>query len=235
MKKEKLVNVAVKSALAAAVLLGASGVAAYEAGDMIVRAGAASVQPDDSSSALKNIPLGGPSVNIPRSEVGVDHGEALGITFTYMLNSDWGVDILVASPFKHDITVNLGNGDWLSAGSVKQLPPTVSLQYFPMDADSKIQPYIGFGLNYTTFFQEDLGGEVEDALGGGDMELDDSFGASFQLGVDYQISENWVLNAAVWKMDIDTDAKITDNNGNVYKTDVDIDPMVYMLSVGYKF
>jgi outer membrane protein len=230
MEKSKSVSVVVKCAVAAAVLMGASAASAYEAGDMIVRAGAASAQPDDSSSVLK---LNGGS--LPGSEAGIAHDESLGITFTYMLNSDWGVEVLAATPFEHDINANL-DGDWLSAGSTKHLPPTVSLQYFPMDADSKIQPYIGIGLTYTTFFQEDLGGELGAALEGGDLEFDDSYGASFQLGVDYQINENWLLNAAVWKMDIDTDTKITSGDGlTVVKTTVDIDPMVYMISLGYKF
>lgn len=235
MKKSKAVNSVVNGALAAAVLLASSSVLAYETGDMILRVGAASVQPDDSSSALK-IDAGA----VGGSEAGVKHGEAVGITFAYMLDPHWGVELLVATPFDHDISANLGDGDWLSAGSTKHLPPTLSLQFFPMEADSRWQPYIGIGVNYTTFFEEDIGGDLDAALGGGDMELDDSWGMAFQLGMDYQINDNWLLNAAVWKMDIDTDVKITPNQPNfletnTIKTSVDIDPLVYMLSLGYKF
>ena len=53
---------------------------AYQAGDVIVRAGVASVQPNEDSGALK---LDGAA--LPGTEAGVDNNEQLGLTFTYML------------------------------------------------------------------------------------------------------------------------------------------------------
>ncbi len=96
-----------------------------------------------------------------------------------------------------------------------------------MDSGSALQPYVGLGVNYTTFFSEGSSG----ALAGSDIKLDNSWGLAAQIGVDYALNENWLVNAAVWKMDINTDLNLNGTNLG----EVEIDPVVYMLSVGYKF
>ncbi len=67
------------------------------------------------------------------------------------------------------------------------------------------------------------------------LSLDDSWGLSLQVGLDYHINDKWLLNAAVWNLDIETTATIKTANLGKIKTDVDIDPWVYMVGVGYKF
>ncbi len=233
MKKQKALSLAINAVMAGALLVGASGAMAYQAGDFIVRAGAANVDPNDDSDALA---LNGNAGTWPGSEAEVDDDTQLGITFTYMLKEHWGVGLLAATPFDHDIEADLGNGTKLDAGSTKHLPPTLTLQYFPMAADSRFQPYVGAGINYTNFFEEDVDSELEAALGGhSTLELDDSWGVAFQVGMDYMINEHWLVNASIWYLDIDTEAKIKSVSGNIVKTDVDIDPMVYMVGIGYKF
>ncbi|MEZ5528588.1 MAG: OmpW family outer membrane protein [Porticoccaceae bacterium] len=233
MKKQTALSLAINAVLAGSLLMGATAAMAYQPGDFIVRAGAALVDPNDDSDALA---LNGNPAQWPGSEAEVDDDTQLGITFTYMINEHWGVGLLAATPFEHDIEADLGNGTKLDAGSTKHLPPTLTLQYFPMAADSKFQPYVGAGINYTNFFQEDVDSELETALGGhASMELDDSWGVAFQVGMDYMLDEHWLINASIWYLDIDTDAKIKSVSGNVVKTDVDIDPMVYMVGIGYKF
>jgi len=128
-------------------------------------------------------------------------------------------------------------------GETKHLPPTLTLQYYPMHSSSAFQPYAGVGVNYTTFFEEKTTDTLTGALGvaSTDLELDDSVGVAVEIGMDYMLSENFGLNAAVWWADINTDAIITafDAAGNVAaRTDefeVEIDPMVYMVGFTYKF
>ena len=71
-------------------------------------------------------------------------------------------------------------------------------------------------------------------LGASNLDVDDSIGLSLQLGVDYQLDDKWLINEAVWNMDIETEASFDSAVGKV-KADLDIDPWVYMISVGYKF
>ncbi|NVK41592.1 MAG: outer membrane beta-barrel protein [Oceanospirillaceae bacterium] len=201
--KKHLLSVMVAAGLASV----AGNSLAYEAGDVVVRAGYASVEPDaDPSSSLKGLD--------------VDDGDALGITGTYMLSDNIGLGLLVATPFNHDITLD-GVG---KIGDTDQLPPTLTLQYVPQLNLGGFQPYAGIGVNYTNFFNEDL-------KGGGDLKLSDSWGVAGELGADVQIGQNWLLNAAVWYIDIDTDVKI---NGSKVGS-VDVDPWVYMIGAGYRF
>lgn len=206
----------------------AQSVTAYESGDVILRAGVASVQPDEDSSVLK---LNGAALAGTRA--GVDNSEQLGLTATYMLTPHVGLGVLAATPFEHDIrAVGLG----VDAGTVKHLPPTVTLQYFPMDAGSALQPYIGLGINYTVFFSDHVDSQLETALGSaGDLSTDNSFGWAGQLGVDYALDDHWLVNASVWYLDIDTDATFRFDSGDRITAQVDIDPWVYMIGLGYRF
>ncbi|MCP5019550.1 MAG: outer membrane beta-barrel protein [Ketobacter sp.] len=217
------------SVLALSVAMASGSALAYQQGDMVARAGLAMVDPDASSTPLV---LNGNVVS--DTSVDVDDNTQLGLTFTYMLSDDIGVEVLAATPFSHTVTAK-GLGDDLDAIDLKHLPPTVSIQYFPMASDSVFQPYLGVGLNYTTFFDEKLTSDFKAVFGDGDVSLEDSFGLAFELGCDYQLSDNLVLNAAIWTIDIDTSATIKLDSGNKITTDVDIDPLVYMVGVGYKF
>lgn len=207
-------------------MLASGSALAYQPGDFIIRAGVASVQPNEDSGNLK---LDGTA--LPGTKAGVDNDEQLGLTFTYMVTSNWGVGLLAATPFEHDITAK---GVGVDAGSVKHLPPTLTVQYFPLDASSRWQPYVGLGVNYTLFFDENVDSELEGMFGPGDLKLDDSWGWAGQLGVDYLLDDHWLLNASVWYLDIDTDATFK-FAANRVTANVDIDPWVYMLGVGYRF
>lgn len=228
--------------LAAAVMAAAPAVQAFEAGDFVLRAGVVHVAPDDSSDSITigGAPLLGPGVD---SKVTVDANSQLGIRATYMVANHVGIGVLGATPFKHDIN---GGGDIPSdvkLGETKHLPPTITLQYFPMHSSAAFQPYAGIGVNYTTFFEEKTTDNLNGALGvaSSELELDDSVGVALELGMDYMLSENFGLNAAIWWADINTDAtvKVYDGAGNfLAQTDefeVEIDPMVYMVGFTYKF
>ncbi|WLQ16143.1 OmpW family outer membrane protein [Hahella aquimaris] len=220
-----------KSMLALGLLACAGSAMAHQPGDMVLRVGAAMVDPQDDSSTLR---LNGASLD--GSSVSVDSNTQLGLTFTYMLREHIGLEVLAATPFSHEVSAH-GSvaGDNLKTAEVKHLPPTVSVQYYPMEAGDAFQPYVGVGVNYTLFFDEELTSDFKGAMGDGKIKLDNSFGAAFQLGFDYQLTDNLVVNAAVWKIGIDTTATIDLDSGAQIKTDVDIDPLVYMVGVGYKF
>ncbi len=70
------------------------------------------------------------------------------------------------------------------------------------------------------------------------MKLDDSFGLAAQIGMDYMLTENVMFNAQVRYIDIDTEATVdgpTALSVGKTKVDVDVDPWVYMVGLGYKF
>jgi outer membrane protein len=206
---------------------------AHEPGDFIVRAGAARVVPNEDSG---NVKLDGTKVSGTKATV--DNSTQLGLTFAYMITNHIGVELLAATPFSHTVSVKgLGAGLDGKLADVKQLPPTLSLQYYPMDSASKFQPYVGVGLNYTKFFDTDLSGTRKQE-GFSNLKLKDSVGFAGQVGMDYMLTDRIMLNASVWYIDIDTKASVDGPSAlSVGKTkvNVDIDPWVYMVGVGYKF
>ena len=225
---KKVLTLAVAAALAG----GTAMTHAYEAGDWILRAGAVTVAPDADSDV---VPILGVTVD-------VDDDTQLSIIPVYMVDSNWGIELLAATPFEHDIDVNEAP---ISAGSTKHLPPTLTIQWYPRGNQDGWQPYIGLGVNYTTFFSEDTSRDLDNVLEaelgavGSDLELDDSFGLSASAGVDIPLGENWSLNAGVWYIDIDTTAEVTakfeDGSRAKVKFDVDIDPWVYNIGIAYRF
>ena len=199
---------------------------AHQAGDIIVRAGAITVDPHEDSS---NVKIGG--VKAAGTAATLDSDTQLGLNFAYMLTDKLGIELLAATPFSHDVgTKGLGG---LKLGSVKHLPPTLSLVYYPLDSKSAFQPYVGAGINYTWFFDDKLSSEAEGA-GFRGLDMKDSWGWAAQVGADYMLTDNLMINAQVRDIDIETTGTTYAGNTKV-SVDVDIDPFVYMVGLGYKF
>ncbi len=138
-------------------------------------------------------------------------------TFEYFIRDNIGIELLAALPFKHDIYVG-----GAKAGVTKHLPPTVSVNYhFP--TGGAIKPFVGVGVNYTTFF--------EDTSPLGKLDIEDSWGLAAHLGMDYAISEKGAVRFDVRYIDIDSDVKL--NGAKVGK--VEIDPLVVGVSYVMKF
>ncbi|MFM2581307.1 outer membrane protein OmpW [Vibrio fortis] len=212
--KKTVCGIAVLSALMSANVL------AHSEGDFIVRAGAAIVSPNDSSGDV----LGNSAL-----EFSVDSNTQLGLTLGYMFTDNISFEVLAATPFSHGISVN-GVGE---VADTKHLPPTFMVQYYFGDSESDFRPYVGAGINYTVFFDESLTSTGKNA-GLTDVSLDDSWGLAANVGMDYMINDDWFLNASVWYADIGTTATYKTAT-DTFKTDVDIDPWVFMIGGGYNF
>ncbi|MCE9664334.1 outer membrane beta-barrel protein [Halomonas sp. M5N1S17] len=197
--------------LAATAFFASSQALAYSEGDFITRVGVAHVDPKSNNGSLAGGTI----------DVDVRSDTNLGFTLGYLFHDNFGVELLAALPFKHDIHLNGAD-----IASTKHLPPTLTVQYYPLGGTgAQIQPYAGIGLNYTNFFSEEI--DIE----GVDLDLSSSWGAAGQLGVDVRLDDNWAVNAAAWYIDIDTDASL--NGTDVGK--VSIDPWVFMAGISYRF
>ncbi|MCE8052433.1 outer membrane beta-barrel protein [Halomonas daqingensis] len=201
----------VTASLAATALLASSQALAYTQGDFITRVGVAHVDPKSDNGSLSDGAI----------DVDVRSDTNLGFTLGYLFHDNFGVELLAALPFKHDI--RLADGA-LPTASTKHLPPTLTVQYYPLGGTgAQLQPYAGIGLNYTHFFSE------KSELG--NLELDSSWGLAGQLGLDVRLDDNWGLNAAAWYIDIDTDVSLDGNDLGK----VSIDPWVFMAGISYRF
>lgn len=139
-------------------------------------------------------------------------------TAEYFIRDNLGIELLAATPFSHDVTL----GGSLDAGKVEQLPPTLSLNYH-IPTNSAWKPYVGAGINYTIFFDEqsDLG----------DLEVDNSVGIAFQAGLDYMVTEKGAVRLNVRWFDIDTDVTL---DGADIGT-AEIDPWLVGVSYVHRF
>lgn len=233
-------------AVPAALTLGLSAVLSapvlaqgYQAGDIVIRGGVTNVNPDSDHAGVYVEALGGAT---PLS-VSVDDNTQLGLNLVYFLTNNWAIELLAATPFTHDINIHdpqtiapdvLGaDVDGATLAEVTHLPPTLSANYY-FNTQSNFNPYVGVGINYTVFFDEEFKSGPE-SLGFNDLELDESFGYALQVGADYQLGEHWQLNASVRYIDIETDATFNIGDDIAGSSSVDINPMVYSVMVGYKF
>lgn len=196
-----------------------------EAGDIIVRAGATWVLPNDDSTQVSGI---------PGSQVSVDDDLSLGFTVGYMVSDNIGISLLGSWPFEHDLEGDGSISALNNIGSTKHLPPTLTVQYH-ISPVPRVNAYVGAGFNYTIFFDEDSSRSLDTALGGStDIDLDNSFGLAAEVGVDVTLVDNWFVNFSAWYIDLDTEATL--NTGGVKRNvDVDIDPWVTMIGVGARF
>lgn len=222
-----------KTLLAIVILSSFSATAfAHKAGDIIVRGGATMVSPD---SIKAPVFIGGDSS--AGLSLSVEDNTQLGLNLVYFFDTNWAVELLAATPFTHDITIHDPNAaigvDGVKLAEVTHLPPTLSTLYY-FDTGTAFKPYVGLGVNYTHFFNEEFESGPKE-LGFSNLELDSSFGLSVQLGADYELSEHWSVNASARYIDINTDATFDVGGESIGKSTVDIDPMVYSVMLGYKF
>ncbi|WP_223506863.1 OmpW/AlkL family protein [Pseudomonas sp. GL-RE-29] len=211
---------------------------AHEAGDIILRAGAITVNPKADSSSVKvdQGPLSGADLG---GKATMSSDTQLGLNVAYMITNNWGIELLAATPFEHDVKLK---GTALSAangklGTLKHLPPTLSVVYYPLDSKSDFQPYVGAGINYTYIYDEHVGSEAQ-AKGWSNFKAENSWGMAFQVGADYMITDHIMLNAQVRYIDIDTRATVENDAvapGTRARVNVDVDPFIYMVGLGYKF
>lgn len=199
---------------AALAALAVAAPASAESGDWLVRLRAINVAPNESADIAT---IGG--------DVDIDSSIVPELDITYFVRDQWAVELILGVT-PHDVmAVGTALGD-VDLGDVTLLPPTLTLQYH-FNPDGQVRPYLGAGVNYTHFFNEDLpSGTTLTSI-----DYDASFGLAAQAGVDFAIDEDWFFNVDVKYIDIDTDVTI---NGAI-AADVEIDPVVFGVGFGRRF
>jgi outer membrane protein len=198
--------------LATATALTMTTAFAVPAGTWSVAAGAHYVDPKSDNGTV--------STGLGNFEVDVDGDVRPTISGEYFIANNVGVELLAAIPFHHDITLKAG--DTTIDAKTQHLPPTLSVQYHfdGYDLPMNVKPFVGVGVNYTTFFEE----KVYIPLAGDyDLELDDSVGVAGHVGIDIPFAPTESFRIDARYMDIKTDASL---NGDDIG-EIDISPWVY--------
>lgn len=169
------------------------------------------------------------------------------------LETDLTVDV-----YADDVLTNGGFG---SIGDFELNTTSLFANWYPLDATCMIQPYVGVGVSYVDIEQEFLRPVfVESVLGPNDEVIDRvdtgllNFGSDFswtaQVGVDFNFGREsaWQVNVSAMYVDASPELELGyDQRVDVpgfagpdfvpvrIRDDMDIDPWIFNLGVGYKF
>lgn len=194
--------------------LAPSSAIAKEAGDIMVRLRGIILAPDASGTTDA---IGG------SAHVGSDVVPEL--DFSYFFTQNIAAELILATT-RNSVTVRNSTIGTAQLGRVSLLPPTLNLQYHFMPKD-RFSPYVGAGLNYTFFYNEKNGSSITS------INYKNGIGYSFQAGLDIQMKDRWYLNFDLKKIFLETD--ITANGGTINARNVDLDPWIFGIGVGYSF
>ncbi len=132
---------------------------------------------------------------------------------------------LIAATTKHDVSLRGSAAGNAGLGSVKLLPPTLTLQYHA-NPTGTFRPYVGAGLNYTFFYGTKTAGSDISSI-----KYQDHLGYATQVGFDYMIDEKFGVNFDIKKIFLKTTATVN----NSIKAKVALDPWLIGAGVSYRF
>lgn len=195
---------------------GAAPLAAQDdqAGDWLLKFKILGVLPDESSTIT---PING--------EVAIEEKFTAEVDISYFVADHWALELVLAT-LPHEVMAKGTDLGTVDLGEIWLLPPTLTLQYH-FSFEDTFHPYVGAGVNYTMFYGDDLpsGGPAES------IDYDSAFGAAFVAGVETPLRGNWLVNFDVKKVLLSTDVDI---NSGAIGADVDIDPWLASLGIGYR-
>lgn len=204
------------AAFAAATLSFAAPASANVLDHFQIKLGVSEIMPEESAST---------SIN---GDVDISDEAVPTLQVEYFISENWSLELLccVATHDVAAVNTDLGRVD---LGEVTHFPPTVTLKYHWTNFGD-FQPYVGAGVNYTTFIDNDppSDGPINH------IDYGDSWGPALQVGFDYRLNEHWSVGLDARKIWISTDVDMDTDLGPV-SADVDIDPLIITAAVGYRF
>jgi outer membrane protein len=202
-------SVAAVAAVAATLTLMTANVMAQES-PWLVRVRAVHIDTADKSD-----PVGGVGAS---DRIHVSNKTIPEFDVSYFFTKNIATELILTYPQKHDVSL-----DGANIGTLKHLPPTLTVQYHFLP-DASFRPYVGAGVNYTTFSGVNL-------LGGAGSLEHDSFGLALQAGADVAIDKNWSINFDIKKVQIRSDVMISGAKASRVK----VDPVLLGVGIGYRF
>lgn len=149
------------------------------------------------------------------------------IDASYFMTPNWALELIATTPQKQSISLEGSPGQLTSVGTLRHLPPTLTVQYHFAPTNPVVHPYLGFGVNYTHFSAVNI---TNPTYAGLDIKRH-SWGTAVQLGADFPITDKLSFNVDFKKIDIRTDATL--NGTPIGK--IKVDPVLFGIGIGYRF
>ncbi|MDD0810872.1 outer membrane beta-barrel protein [Curvibacter sp. RS43] len=230
---------------AAALTLALAGLhtqAQAQSQDYTVRVGYSNIAPNSSASDAT-----GPFLFKPTSGVSLEvkNESTLFFSVARKIDDRFEVELALGLPPTHDVTAKLNPSivpshvvsayQGQTIARIRQLAPTVFLNYSFGDSSSALRPFVGLGLNYTRF-DERRSTPTGNSLNGGptDIRLSDSWGLAAQVGLDYRINDKWSIHGSVATARVKTTLTAT-TAGAARVMDINFHPVVLTVAAGYRF
>jgi outer membrane protein len=125
------------------------------------------------------------------------------------------------------------NGEVIA--SARWLAPSVLLEYKFLSVSSPLRPYIGVGVNYTTFYDRDSTAAGDAASGGPTrLSLTSTVGPVATAGLSWHISGHWNLYGSYSISQVKT-ILTADTDGVIRTTHISFGPQVLVIAAGYSF
>lgn len=182
-----------------------------------VKVGVSSIQPDEKST-----------ISVIGGDVDVSNEIVPTLQIEYFFTNNISAELLCCMG-RHEVKAENTALGTVNLGKVSHFPPTLTVKYHWTDLGA-FQPYVGAGVNYTTFFDDKLpaGGPVTS------IKYDDSFGGALQAGFDYKLDDHWSVNVDVRKVWISTDVSLA-AGATQLNASVDLNPLILTVGSGYRF
>lgn len=119
--------------------------------------------------------------------------------------------------------------------TARWIAPTLLLEYMFGKENAKLRPFIGAGVNYTTFYDRNSTAQGNAVSGGPTkLSLTSSVGPAGTAGLAYHFVDHWNMYASYSISKVKT--HLTANTaGVIRKTDINFGPQALVVSVGYSF
>jgi outer membrane protein len=119
--------------------------------------------------------------------------------------------------------------------SARWISPTLLFEYNFLSDQSPIRPYLGVGVNYTTFHDRDSTAQGNAASGGPTrLSLTASVGPAVTGGLTYRITDRWHLHASYSWSQVKTNLT-ADTDGFIRTSRISFGPQALVISGGYSF
>lgn len=229
--QKKIVTLAVGAALA----LAASGAFAEEGGANTVRLGMYFVHFDANASDISG-PYAPSGLNFH-----FDNVETLYLAYVRTISTHFNVEFAFGYP---PLTKTEGRGpaklgsvpyDGQVISTARWFSPSVVFNYVFGDADSRLRPYVGLGVNYTRFLARQSTAAGDAASGGPtSISLPASVGPTVTVGLSYRVAERWHVFASYSVAQVNSRLK-ADTAGVLRTSNIDFWPNTVVISAGYSF
>lgn len=194
-----------------------------EEGNWMARVRAVNVLWDNNSGEVA-------ALAVPSGAIKASNETIPEIDITYFFTKNLAAELILTYPQKHKVRVTQSAVGAFDAGTLKELPPTLTLQYHFMP-DAQFRPYVGAGINYTRFSSVNLA-PLDAVTGGTNSVKNTSIGGSVQVGLDIKVGTNSYINVDLKKVYLRTDL----NNSAAGKlSHLKLDPTLLGIGYGFRF